>query len=161
MILHNDHSLRIGTGPANTRKHVFKISRARQVPLLASLRPSLRTCSLARARARAPVVFRPRVGIAKELRFSRNSFEVRIASRKLPSKLPRMSSPPLPRSYRVPTFQDACNMHQFRSTHLVQYYARRIKRLSREETCANSRILFTKIFQTSLLRQELILQRNR
>ncbi|EFN74743.1 hypothetical protein EAG_09745 [Camponotus floridanus] len=30
MILHNDHSPRIGTRPANTRKHVFKISRARQ-----------------------------------------------------------------------------------------------------------------------------------
>lgn len=77
MILHNDHSPRIGTRPANTRKHVFKISRARQVPLLANLRPSLRTC--------ARCVFRSLAGIAKELRFSGNSFQVRIASRKLPS----------------------------------------------------------------------------
>lgn len=143
MILHNDHSLRIGTRPANTRKHVFKISRVRQVPLLASFRPSLRT--------RARVMFRSCAGITKELRFSRNSFQVRIAACKLPSKLPRMSSPPLPRSYCMPTFQDACSMHQFRSTHLVQYYARCIKRLSREETCANSRILSTKKFPTSLL----------
>jgi len=157
MILHNDHSLCIGMGPANTRKHVFKISRARQVPLLASLRPSLRPC----ARARVLVVFQPYSGIAKELRFSRNSFQVRIASRKLPSKLPRMSSPPLPRSYCVPTFQNACNMHQFRSAHPAQYYARRIKRLSREETYANSRILSTKKFQTSLLQQELISHHNR
>lgn len=33
---------------------------------------------------RPPVVFRPRSGIAKDLRLPRNSFEVRIASRKLP-----------------------------------------------------------------------------
>lgn len=102
--------------PANTRKHVFKISRARQVPLLlASLRPSLRI--------RARAVFRSCAGIAKELRFPRNSFEVRIASRKLSHKLPRMSSPPLPRSYCTPTFQSACNMHQFWFTHPIQYYA--------------------------------------
>lgn len=32
-IPYNDHSLRVGAEPANTRKHVFKISRLRQVPL--------------------------------------------------------------------------------------------------------------------------------
>ena len=32
-IPYNDHSLRVGVEPANTRKHVFKISRVRQVPL--------------------------------------------------------------------------------------------------------------------------------
>lgn len=77
MILHNDHSPRIDTGPANTRKHVFKISRA-GATASNYLWPSLRTC--------ARCVFRSPAGIAKELpRFSGNSFQVRIASRKLPS----------------------------------------------------------------------------
>lgn len=32
-ISHNDHSPRVGVEPANTREHVFEISRVRQVPL--------------------------------------------------------------------------------------------------------------------------------
>lgn len=116
MILHNDHSPRIGMGPANTRKHVFKISRARQVPLLANLRPSLRTC--------ARCMFRSPAGIAKELRFSGNSFQVRIASRKL-------SSFQECRVHRDPTILSCANIservHQFWFTHRIQHYARCIK----------------------------------
>lgn len=99
MILHNDHSPHIGTRPANTRKHVFKISRARQVPLLANLWPSLRTC--------ARCCFDPSLA-------SRKSYD----SREIPSKFElhranyqaskNVESTAIPRSYRVPTFRNAC-----------------------------------------------------
>jgi len=79
MILHNDHSLHIGTGPANTRKHVFKISRARQVPLLAGL-----ASKFASARARAATLFRhrERATIPREIP---SKFELHRANHRRPT----------------------------------------------------------------------------
>lgn len=111
MILHNDHSLRIGTGPANTRKHVFKISRARQVPLLASLRPSLRTS----ARARAPC-FDPALALRK-------SYD----SREIPSKFE------LHRANYRPSFQE-CRVHHSHDLIVCQHFRTRA-------TCINSGLL--------------------
>lgn len=132
MILHNDHSPRIGTGPANTRKHVFKISRARQVPLLATT--SGQVC------VHAPVVcFDPPLASRKSYHDSReipSKFELHRANYQASKNVESIT---IPRSYRVPTFRTRVN--QFWFTHRVQHYARRMKLTLRWGTCANSRIL--------------------
>lgn len=129
----------IGTGPANTRKHVFKISRARQVPLLANLRPSLRTCCVSRSLA----------GFAKEpaIHGEIPSKLPNCTSRKLP-KLPRMSSPSRD-LILCQHFGHACINFDLLSPH-IQHYGRRMKLSLRWETSANNRILgnFTNIAYT-------------
>lgn len=153
MILHNDHSLRIGTGPANTRKHVFKISRARQVPLLASLRPSLRTC----ARVLAVSALRwhcERATILEKFLRSLNCIaQITVqASKNVESTTPTILSC-ANISERV---QHASVLVYSPCTILCTTYKAFVAR----ETYANSRILSTKKFQTSLLQQELISRHN-